>query len=103
MDSHRTYFESNVLSVNIQVVVFVYLIFEFPVKLIHSHDMWFVYDFYHFSIKNISDNGKNHQLVANITGLIFASLFRYITGHVHNDWFSLKNTCNSQKENINSM
>lgn len=52
--------------------------------------MWFVYDFYHFSIKNRSDNGKNHQLVANITGLIFASLFRYITGHVHNDWFSLK-------------
>lgn len=71
MDSHQTYFESNMfyLHVNIQVVVFVYLIFEFPVKLNHSHDMWFVYDLYDFSIKNISDNGKYHQLLAYITGL----------------------------------
>lgn len=60
-----------VLSVNIQVVVFVYLIFEFPVKLNHSHDMWYVYDLYDFSIKNISDNGNYLQLLANITGLIF--------------------------------
>lgn len=65
--------------------------------------MWFVYDLYDFSISNISDNGKNHQLPANITGLIFVSLFRYIPGHVHNDWFLLQNTCNSHKENINSM
>lgn len=64
---------------------FVYLIFGLPVKLNRSHDVWFVYDLYDFSIKNIFDNGTNHQLLAYTTGLIFVSLFRYFPGHVHND------------------
>lgn len=59
MDLYCIYFESNVLFVNIQVVVFVYFIFEFFVKLIYLYDMWFVYDFYYFFIKKIFDNGKN--------------------------------------------
>lgn len=50
--------------------------------------MWFVYDLYDFSIKNISDNGINHQLLAYILQvlIIFVSLFRYIPEHIHKDW-----------------